>query len=404
YGQKDNVGREEAIRDRAYSRGNAAVSSTFSVIHDASVASTGWQGKKPPPIARARIDHLYRLQDEAEALYPWIKYFFPVHFRPGTRSPERGTFILDKNGIVFAYRSWRALWLAELVSELDFAQKILVGKDLNSAAIRKACATSSRGPHLPIILGHQRQSAVKPYLTAWHRKNHARVAVFLELPVVKAIIRWVSNVYRTIWPGLAARFEVDAAHHLAEHGIRPLFGYFWNFCWNASFPGQARIHTGPHADCKNQVGVCMILVYVLKHGVHFNHKFRSWLVLWEAELAIEMPPWVLTGYPSALFYHFNVDIHRFEFVYTLPHIDKPTRDNSWPVVEGDEVGRGSMVFFSQSTMRHGPATGFDTLEQAMEAGHSGKTDFGDDMEKAFQKAAVRTTVTQEMLEEFNHKN
>lgn len=74
------------------------------------------------------------------------------------------------------------------------------------------------------------------------------------------------------------------------------------------------------------------------------------------------------------------------------------------MVEGDEVGRGSMVFFSQSTMRHGPATGFDTLEQAIHAGHSGKTDFGDDMEKAFQKAAVRTTVTQDMLDEFQDKD
>ncbi|KAJ7079660.1 hypothetical protein C8R43DRAFT_854648, partial [Mycena crocata] len=385
YGQKDTPAREEAMRVRTYARGDSAVSSTFSVIHDASVASTGWQGKKPPPIARARIDHLYHLEDDAAALYPYLKFFFPVHFKEGTRTePERGTFILDKNGIVFAYRSWRALWLADLITELEAAQTVLIGKDIESASLRAACAGSARGPHLPVILGHQRQSSVKPYLTAWHRKNAKRVGLFLDLPIVKAIIRWVANVFRTIWPGLAARFETDAAHHLAEYGIKPLFGYFWNFCWNATFPGQARIHTGPHADCKNQVGVCLILVYVLKH-VNFNHKFRSWIVLWEAELAIEMPPWVLTGYPSALFYHFNIDIHRFQFVYTLPDVDKPTPENSWPIVEGDEIGRGSMVFFSQSTMRHGPATGFDTLEQAIAGGHSGTTDFGEDMNEAFQK-------------------
>ncbi|KAJ7155920.1 hypothetical protein C8R43DRAFT_1125829 [Mycena crocata] len=110
-----------------------------------------------------------------------------------------------------------------------------------------------------------------------------------------------------------------------------------------------------------------------------------------------MPPWVLTGYPSALFYHFNIDIHRFQFVYTLPHVDKPTPENSWPIVEGDEAGRGSMVFFSQSTMRHGPATGFDTLKQAVDAGHSGVVDFGNDINVAFEKAAVRTTVDVEVL-------
>ncbi|KAJ7112790.1 hypothetical protein C8R43DRAFT_961787 [Mycena crocata] len=344
YGQKNNHGRDSLMEDCTYSRGDAAVSPTFSVIHDASVASTGWQGKKPTPIARARIDHLYHLEDDAAALYP--------------TEPERGTFILDKNGIVFAYRSWRALWLADLITDLETAQAILVGNDLKSKTLKAASAKSARGPHLPIILGHQRHG-------------------------------WVSSVFRTIWPGLAARFEEDAAYHLAEHGIKPLFGYFWNFCFNASSPGQARIHTGPHADCKNQVGVCMILVYVLKHGIKFNHKFRSWIVLWEAELAIEMPPWVLTGYPSALFYHFNIDVHR---------VDKPTRENSRPIVDGDEAGRGSMVFFSQSTMRHGPATGFDTLKMAIEAGHSGTTHFGDDMERVFQKAAVHTKITEEDLE------
>ncbi|KAJ7114581.1 hypothetical protein C8R43DRAFT_943344 [Mycena crocata] len=112
-----------------------------------------------------------------------------------------------------------------------------------------------------------------------HTEELRRVAIFLELPIVKAIM---------IWPDLAARFELDAAHHLAEHGIKPLFGYFWNFCWNASFPGQARIHTGPHADCKNQIGCGGGVTTVGLHWV----PFRSVL-------------------------YFFIVIHRFDFVYTF---------------------------------------------------------------------------------------
>jgi hypothetical protein len=42
--------------------------------------------------------------------------------------------------------------------------------------------------------------------------------------------------------------------------------------------------------------------------VSFNHTMRSWLVIWEAGVVIELPPWVLLLYPSSLLYHFNIDI------------------------------------------------------------------------------------------------
>jgi hypothetical protein len=47
-----------------------------------------------------------------------------------------------------------------------------------------------------------------------------------------------------------------------------------------------------------------------KLGCNFNHKAKSWLVIWEAGVIIEIPPWVLVLYPSSLFFHFNVDIDR----------------------------------------------------------------------------------------------
>ena len=40
----------------------------------------------------------------------------------------------------------------------------------------------------------------------------------------------------------------------------------------------------------------------------FNHTKRSWLVIWEASVVIELPPWTLLLYPSSLLYHFNIDI------------------------------------------------------------------------------------------------
>lgn len=43
-------------------------------------------------------------------------------------------------------------------------------------------------------------------------------------------------------------------------------------------------------------------------GKRFNHSRRSWLVLWEAGVVIELPPWTILAYPSALLYHFNIDI------------------------------------------------------------------------------------------------
>jgi hypothetical protein len=47
---------------------------------------------------------------------------------------------------------------------------------------------------------------------------------------------------------------------------------------------------------------------MLEVGKPFDHKRKTWLVLWEAGVIIELPPWVLAIYPSSLLYHFHVDI------------------------------------------------------------------------------------------------
>lgn len=43
-------------------------------------------------------------------------------------------------------------------------------------------------------------------------------------------------------------------------------------------------------------------------GTSFDHTRFSWLVIWEAGVIIELPPWVALLYPSSLFFHFNVDV------------------------------------------------------------------------------------------------
>ncbi|KAJ7226363.1 hypothetical protein B0H12DRAFT_1077795 [Mycena haematopus] len=385
-----NLYRDAALAKRHVSSGDVYGSPTFTLLHDASVSPKGFQGRKPPPTAREMIDTLFHKLPDGEALDPLLQHFIRIPYVMATETTkERATFVLDKDDHMFFHRTSVAKFLVNRVPEIEEAQAILLGDDLVDVDIRLSFKDAARGPHLANIIGHHRQSAKvgsflaldgsslmlsaiqKPRLTAWHVANLDRVNRFLALPIIKQIMRvlalslttircthpnyrkFVSGVIRIAFPGIAARFEKDAEWHFQRYGIRPMFGYFWNFCWNAVFPGQARVHAFPHADYKNQVGVCSILTYITKSG-------------------------------------------GLEVVYTALDVDKPTPQNSTPAVPGDEAGRGSIVFFNQATMRHGPVTGSDTLKEAGEAGHSCTTDYGTDINVAFRKFGVRSVVPQEV--------
>ncbi|KAJ7177263.1 hypothetical protein C8R43DRAFT_1230274 [Mycena crocata] len=391
-----NPRRIEQLRKITLKRSNRIISPTFSLARHGSVSSTGWQGVQPHRLGRNEIRRLYFSRPNAADLMPYLLRFWPIPYITGdSPADERGTFVIDSDGLIFLYRSVRAFWLADCITELEEAQKILLGDELESERVRAEFADGVRGPHLAIIIGHQRQSAVEASLTLWHRTHERQVNEFLAQPIMGRIFRWVSDIVRIVWPGLAARFEEEAAWHKRESGIEPLFGYFWNFCLNAVFPGQSRIHTGPHVDFKNQIGVCMILTYVTSKGLNYNHRRRGWIVLWEAGIYVELPPWTLIGYPSSLFYHFNVDVDQLQTVYTDDDVDIPTPENSTPY--DDSVGRGSMVFFSQSTMSHGPATGFHTLDEAARAGVSRTTDYGNDIQAAFRDHAYLETLPDDII-------
>ncbi|KAJ7165230.1 hypothetical protein C8R46DRAFT_1035834 [Mycena filopes] len=357
----------------------------FSLLEDASFSTTGWQGAGPPDLARKAILDLYREKPDGAALAPYLKHFLPVPYKiEASMTQERSTVFVDNDGKIFM----------ECANEIACAHDILVGNDLQSDVLKKVCRKGSRGGHMPIIIGHQRQSAVKPRLTAWHERNRRRVEIFMALPIVTRIIRLVTDFVTRMFPGVARRFLADAQWHEDRYGIKPLCGLFWNLCLNAWFEEQERIHCDPHADLKNQIGVCVLLIYVLKCGANFNHTQRTWLVIWEATVVMELPPWTLAAYPSALLYHFNIDIHQIQFVTTEGNV-RPTPENSRPITAGDERGRGSFVFFNQSTMRHGPGTGFDTLKDAKGHGLSGTVDYGTEAQEAFERHLLLTPIAPE---------
>ncbi|KAJ7934412.1 hypothetical protein B0H13DRAFT_1951310, partial [Mycena leptocephala] len=348
--------RAEEKAQRAARRGDFLTSNNFSLLENASVASTGWQGAAPPRIAQEQIDSLYGDEPDARGLHKYLKKFYPCYY--GLRdspSQERATFFVDRDGLIFMYRSFRIAELMHRADEIQRAHDILVGSDQTDPTWQKHYLGGLRGDHIAIIFGHHRQSAQAPRLTKWHLDHMDRVNAFMELPVVKTMIGLVSDIVATVFPGVAARFLADADWHWRRHGIKPMFGLFWCLCLNACFPGQRRIHCRPHADKKNRIGVCVLLIYALKTARQFDHRKYTWLVIWEAGVAVELPPWVILIYPSALFYHFNLDVSQIQFVTTDGYVC-PTPENSRPIVNGDNEGRGSFVFFNQSTMRTGPET------------------------------------------------
>ncbi|KAJ6530695.1 hypothetical protein B0H19DRAFT_1384612 [Mycena capillaripes] len=390
--------------ERLVVRSDFMAAGSFSLSADASFATTGWEGVAPPVRPRQEIQALYASQPRARGLYPWLCYFFPAEYETK-----------PKDGLIFMYRSYRASWLMtpEARREFEYAHDLLVGKSAQSRTLQQKWSEAQRGEHLPIILGHYRQSSKRPTYTKYHTEHMKEATELINLPIIQRIIKFISDLVELVFPGVAARFKADAAWHKARYDIEPLFGLFWNLCLNARFRGQRRIHCKPHADAKNTIGICALLIFILSDGGKylllfalrkltlaldkFNDTQRTWLVIWEAGVAIQLPPWTAALYPSAILYHFNVDVDEIEFV-TVDGTARPTRENSRPIVDGDDCGRGSLVFFNESTMRHGPATGFHTLLQAKSNGFSGKIDPKMSLQEAFERYITFVPITPDLVQ------
>ncbi|KAJ7701231.1 hypothetical protein B0H17DRAFT_1128514 [Mycena rosella] len=195
-------------------------------------------------------------QPRARVLHPYISKFYLVYYEiKEDISLERSTFFVDRNGQIFMFRSFRAQWLMDHVEEVEVTHDILVGGDSSSDAIA-----------ISVMMVYGRQSSKWPHLTSWHLKHQARVDAFMAQPIFKRIINWISDIVEIVFPGIAHQFKQDAKWHEERYGIKPLFGLFWNLCFNAWFHDQRSIHCGPHADKKNQVGICLLLIYILKCG------------------------------------------------------------------------------------------------------------------------------------------
>ncbi|KAJ3860035.1 hypothetical protein EV359DRAFT_85743 [Lentinula novae-zelandiae] len=183
------------------------------------------------------------------------------------------------------------------------------------------------------------------------------------------------EILKAHFPAIAKRYQDSINYMRLKYGIEAMFGLFFNFCLNAPRKGVKRVFCKPHVDWKNiAFGVCMIYVYG-----HFNHREKCWLVIWEAGIALEIPPGVFVFYPSSLFLHFNVDLSHLP-IFTTQNGERPTADNSTPLYfcgceshtgnQGwaDADGRGSMVWFNQASMIQTSELGVATIQQARRMG------------------------------------
>ncbi|KAF8225685.1 hypothetical protein L208DRAFT_1055584, partial [Tricholoma matsutake] len=366
-------GRMRRLHEQTFREGEVVCSDEFSMQQHGSASSSGWQGQAPPKKIQEELRGLY----ESGEILQLLRVFFPIPYL-------QGTFLVDADGCVFTYCSFRAQWLHSQAGELSKATQALLSDALMDQSLEKKCKLRPCGPHFPCIIGHQRQYQWSADLTAFHKNNLAKVEVFMKAPIIIRINRWVEQVMWQVFPRVAKCFDESSSWY-KKRGIVPLFGMYWNLCINASFPNQVQVHCGPHADQKNIVGICTLLVYELP-GKNFNHTMRSWLVIWEAGVVIELPPWVLLLYPSSLLYHFNIDIHAIQFLAT-DGLQRPTPANSRPITAGDECSRGSLVYFNQATMYQTSETGYATIGEAVEAGDLGKVDYRMSAQAVFTKYA-----------------
>ncbi|KAF9031896.1 hypothetical protein BJ165DRAFT_1571761 [Panaeolus papilionaceus] len=343
--------RQERLTRKWTAEASIKRTSSYSIVDHGSSASTGWNGLAPKPARRDELTSQY-LKGELNAK---LARFFRVPYEK------------------FKMRHLKRVDQTE--PRIERTRPSFSGYYWSSQTI-----PASKWPDdiSKVLFSHQFIQV--PILGLWHRSNQVEVDAFLKNETFQRLVNWVSGMVECFYPGVAKRFRDSTTWHKGKYGIEPLFGLFWNFCVNMPFSGQKRVHCLPHADSKNVVGS------------------KTWLVLWEAGVIIELPPWVAAIYPSSLLYHFNVDVSGKESgqyhvvkligstelqVVVTANGERPTRENSQSACE--ENGRGSVVFFNQATMYQSAETGFHTIEQAKKAGHSGKVDYGEVAQKAFQK-------------------
>ncbi|KAF8889786.1 hypothetical protein BD779DRAFT_1671567 [Infundibulicybe gibba] len=355
-GGNKHVARVSRLQDKKLREAESLQNVGFSMIEDARVAGTGWHGMQLKPTSREKL-----CEDcDSGTIKAQLAWFFPVYYK------GQAVRLLDQDNRMFGYRTTTLPFIQEEAPSLLKAVRRLLGKHLVNEEAAK------------------RHKDGVPKLTRFHRENAGDVDEFIRTGIVQKATQVVCSMVRLMFPGVAERLETSADWHQEQYGIRPQFDLFWNLCVNGIFPGQKRVHSRPHADYKNVVGVCALLVYEIPGRVKFNHSKRTWLVLWEAGIVVQLPPWVVFLYPSSLLTHFNIDID------VCHHRRRRATDPSQlhPLADGDDEGRGSFVYFNQAALYQSSETGHRTLTEAAKAGKATTVDYDRIAEVAFPRHGI----------------
>ncbi|KAK6980888.1 hypothetical protein R3P38DRAFT_2808675 [Favolaschia claudopus] len=164
------------------------VSGDFDFKWNSLFSSMGWNGIQPPLLACEEIQRLFRLYPDARGLYEYIQ----------SVKSDRATFLVDRNGQIFFFRSFQAEWLMAKSRTVTVAINVLVGDDATDPQVKIDNANS------------------KPTLADSHKHSEHRVKTFMNLEIVQRIISWVSSVVEIVFPGVAQRFRAETAIHVAK--------------------------------------------------------------------------------------------------------------------------------------------------------------------------------------------
>ncbi|THU99055.1 hypothetical protein K435DRAFT_856024 [Dendrothele bispora CBS 962.96] len=337
-------------------------------VEASNISKPGWQGVHPNKGVRLALNRKWEDEDELRAA---VKNCLPIpYYHPYT------TLVYDNKSRLIIYRS-RVLVRRHLpLSKINRVAADFVAATA-SPVTQKDMDSNTRGSHWYSILGMDRNNREEPQYSKFHLNNpHLMDQFFKQGDTLMELTEIGCGMMRSHFPQIWERFHNAAESLHKMYGIRPPFGVFWNFCLNSPRRGIKRVFCNPHIDAKNvALGLCMIFVYG-----HFDHSQKCWLVIWEAGIALELPPGVFLLYPSSLFIHFNIDLKDLP-LYTTKNNEPPTRDNLQSLTcdctaeahakdrDWQEAsGRGSMVWFNQATMFQSAELGYNTIKQAREAG------------------------------------
>lgn len=67
-------------------------------------------------------------------------------------------------------------------------------------------------------------------------------------------------------------------------------------------------------------------------------------------------------------------------------------ENSTRIEDGDDEGRGSLVYFNQASMYRSSETDSETIAEAISKGHSGTVDYSGSVQEAFLTLGTRSSI------------